>query len=167
MDFNDLVQKTLLSISRQIERKPRDTIAELATKNAHKSTFAITNTFCILSEELKNNIFVLIKDLSQTKIKIKHFKKLRIYLREFIDTEFERHKQYLVMRNIYCVGSVDHSEFIQKEMDEVLSVVEIKLLILEKTLSDRRYVVIWDISKIIISALLGGIIGAYLRYLLA
>ncbi len=166
MNLKLLIEKSLTSISRRIGEAPRQKLAELAANNVSRSTFAVTNTFSILTDEIKKEVSLFINDLSRTDMNKKGLKLLQTSTNEFVLEEYEKHKQYLIKIRIFDISGVDFSDFVQKEIDEALSDLEIKFLILERKLSEERNKLYWDIGKILLSAIIGGFVGGYLKYLL-
>lgn len=164
MNINDIVDYSLESIARRIKDAPSQKLAELAANNVLRSTFAITATFSILTEGIKKELIHLIQEISQTKVRKKDTSALRGKLNEFILSEFKEHERHLTSLNIFNkFASPEIIKFISKEIDDTKSAVELKLLILERKLSERRWQIYWDITKMALSAIIGGVIGAYIK----
>ncbi|MDT0123892.1 hypothetical protein Q9R46_14620 [Paenibacillus sp. RRE4] len=164
MKISDVIDYSLESITGRIKNAPSQKIAELASNNVLRSTFAITSTFAILTEELKKELIYLIQEISQTEVRKKDISTLRVKLNEFILSEFKEHERHLTSLNIFTkFASPEIIKFINKEIDDTKSSVELKLLILERKLSERQRQIYWDLTKIALSAIIGGVIGAYIK----
>ncbi|GIP08205.1 hypothetical protein J1TS5_03750 [Paenibacillus macerans] len=167
MDINDIVEHSLESIARRIKNAPSQKLAELAENNVSRSTFAITATFSVLTEAMKSELISLVQELSQTKIKLRNISSLRTKLNYFIKGQYKEHEEYLTKLNIFNKFSGQSiNDFIRNEIEDVTSTVELKILILERNLNERRWQIIWDVSKMGLSAIIGGLIGAYLKNLI-
>lgn len=164
MKIIEVVEHSLESIARRIKDAPSQKMADLARNNVHRSTFAITGTFAILTEEIKKELIYLIQEISQTEVRKKDISALRVKLNEFILSEFKEHERHLTSLNIFTkFASPEIIKFINKEIDDTKSAVELKLLILERKLSERQWQIYWDITKMALSAIIGGVIGAYIK----
>lgn len=164
MKIIEVVEHSLESIARRIKDAPSQKMADLARNNVHRSTFAITGTFSILTEEIKKELIYLIQEISQTEVRKKDISALRVKLNEFILSEFKEHERHLTSLDIFTkFASPEIIKFINKEIDDAKSAVELKLLILERKLSERQWQIYWDITKMALSAIIGGVIGAYIK----
>ncbi|OMC99720.1 hypothetical protein, partial [Paenibacillus odorifer] len=106
MNLKLLIEKSLTSISRRIGEAPRQKLAELAANNVSRSTFAVTNTFSILTDEIKKEVSLFINDLSRTDMNKKGLKLLQTSTNEFVLEEYEKHKQYLIKIRIFDISGV-------------------------------------------------------------
>ncbi|NOJ73179.1 hypothetical protein [Paenibacillus alvei] len=163
MNFDSILDIALASISRRIKEAPSKQLAELSTKNSMRSSFAVTSTFSALSEHMKLEFLNLIQDLSNTKISSNDLFKLRHRINLFIDNEFKAHEEYLVKIKCFEITGDNFSEFITNEKEDIKVSIELKILVLEKKLRDQHWTLFWDISKIVISAIIGGVIGAFIK----
>lgn len=167
MKINDVIDYSLESISGRIKNAPSKKIAELASNNVLRSTFAITGTFSVLTDEIKKELIYFIQEISQTKFRKKDISTLRIKLNEFIISEYKEHEKHLTTMNIFTkFANPELIKFINKEINDTKSAVELKLLILERKLCERLWQIYWDITKMALSAIIGGVIGAYIKTLI-
>ncbi|WP_339299118.1 hypothetical protein MKY92_03165 [Paenibacillus sp. FSL R5-0623] len=128
MKISDVIDYSLESIAGRIKNAPSQKIAELASNNVLRSTFAITSTFAILTEELKKELIYLIQEISQTEVRKKDISALRVKLNEFILSELKEHERHLTSLNIFTkFASPEIIKFINKEIDDTKSSVELKL----------------------------------------
>ncbi|MNW37053.1 hypothetical protein D3C74_140840 [compost metagenome] len=167
MKINDIIDYSLASIARRVKEAPSQKLAELAANNVSRSTFAITETFSVLTDTMKSELLSFIQELSQTNIKTRHIFDLQNKLHLFVQVQYNEHEEYLKTLSIFdkFSGSL-MNDFIKKELEDVLSSVELKVMILEKKLSDQRKQIFWDLCKMALSAIIGGLIGAYLKNLI-
>ncbi|MBP1907651.1 hypothetical protein J2Z32_004331 [Paenibacillus turicensis] len=166
MKTSAIIDYSFLSIARRIKNASSQQIAELAEKNVLDSTYTITETFNILTREIKLELIDLIQDISKVKINIRYIPHLRVKVNDFIQNQYNDHKQYLTKMNIYNKYSTTSiNDFIHDEIEDAKSSVELQVIILEKKLNDQRKQIFWDISKMVLSAIIGGLIGAYLKSL--
>ncbi|OPH47343.1 hypothetical protein BC351_40360 [Paenibacillus ferrarius] len=164
MNFDELTEKSFKTISRRIQRAPRNKLSEFNEKGTLKSTFSVTSSFGALTAEMKNELSEFLDSLSKTDLKLRDVKKLQGSLDKFISQEYEHHRKYLEKINILDVGNVNWDEFIQGEVSDTTAGIQIKVLIIKKMICDGKKRVLWDIGKILITAIIGGVIGAYIKH---
>lgn len=108
----------------------------------------------------------VLDDLSKTNLNLNKINYLQKTLNDFILQEYEKHKQYLQKIRVFDIGDINWDEFIQKEVDDATSDIEMKLLILKKAAQERLSKFWWDVGKILFSAIIGGVIGAFIKNLI-
>ncbi|KJD45993.1 hypothetical protein [Paenibacillus terrae] len=162
MDFNTLIDNALTVASAHINRKPRNKLAELNTRGVLHSSSAVTETFSILTEEIKNVLLDLLDNLAKTNLSFQQIKILRSKIEDFILREYQNHEQHLIKMRIYR-EEYKLGDYIQVQMNDALSAIEIKLRIIDQAAKNRMYKAIWEIARIVVTAVIGGFIGAYIK----
>jgi hypothetical protein len=158
-----MVDTALRSIGRRVQKAPHNKLEELGSRNVHRSSFAVTDTFAVLTEELKNEICSLLDSLSKMNLSRRQIRIIEMKIDESIDTAYETHKEYLKRINIFDIGHIDWTEYLNNQKEDSLSTISIKLLIIKSAATDRRIKFWWDLSKIVLTAIIGGVIGAYIK----
>ncbi|QYK67286.1 hypothetical protein [Paenibacillus sp. S02] len=162
MDFNTLIDDALTAASTHINREPRNKLAQLNRAKNLTTTHAITESFSILTEETKNELLMLLDNLAHTNLGFLQIKAVKSKLQSFIVGEYQNHKEHLVKMRIYR-DEYNFNDFIQKELNDVLSAIEIKICIINQAAKNRMYKAIWEVSRIVVTAVIGGIMGAYIK----
>ncbi|NHN31215.1 hypothetical protein [Paenibacillus agricola] len=110
---------------------------EYGERGIARGSISVSGTIGVLSVELKAELVKLIDDLSRTKLSGRKVKQLRETIHSFVITEFENHKRYLLEIKVLESGLIQFEDFIQQEIEDVNSIVEMRTLIVEKSIIDR------------------------------
>ncbi|WP_341187331.1 hypothetical protein [Paenibacillus sp. FSL H7-0756] len=152
------------AIERRIKNKASNFYADLATKNVQRSTFAVTGTVDEIAKGLNLEIKELFTRLHQLRICSAELKVIRNDLYSFVDKMFGEWKEVLIKRNVYKIGGEQyHEQFVNNRVTEVKVNINLEFLIVMEKIKARRRQLVWDISKIGITAIVGGFIGAYIK----
>jgi hypothetical protein len=163
MKFQTLIEKVLTTIGHRVHKAPHNKLAELGANGVARSSFAVTSTFSSLTDELKNELMTFLDSIAKTNIRKKHIQILEMMIEKSIIKEYEAHKRYLESINVLNIGNIDWNDFINNQKEDTIVAVNVKLLILRKAASDRKIKVWWDVGKILLSAIIGGVIGSYIK----
>ncbi len=167
MRVSSIFAESLEPAARRIKSKAINFYADLATRNADHSTFAVTGTVDELSKALNYELKDLFARLNLVRIGVYELKKIRTDLFSFIDVIFSEWKNELINRKAFSVGgetaAQQYEQFISTRVVEAKTIVNFEFLIAEEKIRARRRQFYWDISKIGITAIVGGIIGAYIK----
>lgn len=163
MDFKLLVDRTLLTIGRRASRATRNKLVELGGRGVSNSSSAVTDTFSVLTKELTSELSTFLESLSRANSSTKTIVELRKSIIDFVDREYDKHRDYLKEINVFEIGQMNWDDFIQKQKDETLSAVELKILALRIMANDKRKKFWWEFTRLLLPSILGGVIGAYLK----
>ncbi|KPV60726.1 hypothetical protein QJ48_04150 [Paenibacillus sp. A3] len=163
MSKGSLIKMLLQAVSGRIRQAAHNELEDYGERGIVRSSIAVTGTFNALAIEMKSELTKLLDDLALTRLNRRKLNELKEEIHCFIIKEFEDHKRYLQQINVLSSGQLNFEDFIQKTTDGVTSSIELKMLIMDKVIVEKRIKVIWDIGKILITAAIGGFIGAYIK----
>lgn len=162
-----LVSDILEAANRRIKRCATSSYVEFANRNVHRSSFAVTGTFDELSKSIDQEIREVFIQIHKLKIGLRELAKIQTILVLFVDAMFEDWKQYLIQQKTYSVGgestAKQYEEFISSRISEAKTIINLEYLITKEKIIAKRRHLFWDIGKIGVTAVVGGVIGAYLK----
>ncbi len=162
MNMMELVNQSLSAISGRAQKAPGNTLASLGERGVSRSSFAVTESISALTAKMKEEIVLLINDLSKTNMGVRIIREIEKSVHKFIEEEYMKLKVYLEKINIWDIGT-GNDEFIKHEILDLQAECRLKILIMTQEARSRRAKSWWEIGRIVVSAVLGGIIGAYIK----
>lgn len=169
MKVSSVFSESLEPAARRINSSAAAFLAKLFAKNVGLSTFAVTATVDELSTTLNKELRDSFTRVHQLRIGNKELIIIKNELLVFVDRIFEDWKNELINRQAYGIGgettTQQHDKFIEKRVSEAKNIINFEFLVAEEKIKSRRRQFYWDISKIGITAIVGGIIGAYIKTL--
>lgn len=165
MKVSSVFAESLEPAARRIKSSASAFFANLAANNVGRSTFAVTGTVDELSTTLNKELRDSFTRIHQLRIKISELKVIKNELIIFVDNVFDDWKNELIKRQTYGIGGEttiqQHDKFIEKRVAEAKN--NLEFLIARDKIMSRRRQLFWDLSKIGITAIVGGFIGAYIK----
>ncbi|MFC5468425.1 hypothetical protein ACFPPD_06810 [Cohnella suwonensis] len=167
MNVVKIIQSHFEFIGKRSYKAGRDHLEELGEKGVSKSTFAVSGSFETLSKQLNLEIVELFKKMSHLKFRLKHLKAIQEKLLDFTTGQFEEWKAYLIQIKIFHIGGdqwqFEHEKFIESKLRETRNIIELEILTIQQRTIQRYRSIMWDVGKILFSAIIGGLIGAYIK----
>jgi hypothetical protein len=138
----------------------RNRIVELYENGKGNSSYSTSSSIHVLISVIKDELLSLLEELTRARLSLIGLRKLRASIESSLFIAKEDHFKYLT-----TIRYDQHLNDIQYQLlfDDLLHLVDFKLLLLEKQVWDRRRKFYWDASKLLLSAIIGGIIGAYIK----
>jgi len=169
MKISEVVTDSLESAKRIIMTRTTKSFDDL-NRYGHPSTFTVTVTFEELSSTINHELKELFINLKLIKLGMHDLRNIRSILYSFIDNSFAEWKKELISQRILSAGgdsdAYKHDLFIRKRVTEAKTIVNLEFLITKERILSRRRQFLWDLSKIGVTAIVGGIIGAYIKVFL-
>lgn len=159
MKFDDLIEKLLNSLAKRAETKAKKELESRDADGQGRSTIQVSAGVNVLTNEIKAEIMVFLDDISKLNLKPGQLKRLNNTVANVIRRTYLNYEEYLDKINLKRFLQFDLSTHV----DNVQAFSEFKITILRQAAWDRRRKFYWDMSKIFLSALIGGILGAYLK----
>lgn len=164
MKYSDLVNNLLICTEGRVKVKAKNKLEEYGEKGLARSSIAVTGSFSIIHEELIYEIPILLSELSKLKLTNQKIVYLNRSINDFITRVYIEHQNYLEQINVFKFSENEQfANLIKNGITNLQTISELKLQIIMKAKSDQQKKVIWDIGKMILSAIVGGVIGAYIK----
>ncbi|AKG34668.1 hypothetical protein [Paenibacillus durus] len=164
MKFQTIITKSLSAISRRVSTAAINKTVEIKNQGNDKSSYQVTTSFHVITVEIKKELSDLTDKISSVGISYMELQKIEGRVISFIIDEFEKHKSYLGNTNRFWQNNKSKfNSFLDDEIDDVTSAFNIRMLVLKQNAKSRRRKALWEIGKMVLSGIIGGLITLYLR----
>lgn len=162
-----MVEGQFKGIAYRGRKSVNNRLAELNDRGVLKSSFTVTDCIAVLTDQLKKELKDLFNNLHHLQIGLRSLGKIRENMKDFAESQYEWLVKELTQKRIYHNSgeqwTYEFDKFKDSRIEEILSDIELETKILrQKTINSYRSFW-WDVTKILITAIVGGLIGAYIK----